>query len=472
MGRRILTHIYDPIFHRLLSVLPGQVLQLAAQLAVRLAKGEVLYLHCWGGHGRTGTVVSIMLHLMYGLGAEESMERCQRVHDVRRIPISVGSPQTEAQREQVCRVVARLIKLRATIARMPVKPLPRVLPVSAKAELTSKAAGTCSSLSTRVSDKTSTSAAKQRPSKLKSVTTKSVTKSEVHASVPAEANSFGNVRCKNGGTGVVEGVDTGAGRQSTAGSVMGRRQWVRGRREAFAPAPNGVGEDVSGWLPNEDASSVTVSTTVSCVGANGSDEAPLAPADASSSGEDDIGAEDKHGEDELSVADNGTGKRSRVRASSWREHEADADLVFAPLFASCQADSGDCDASSSISSSSHGRRKSCMDPPFLEDESDASRTARSNRLRRKSAPGQSPRSAELDLYRATIANDAAKDESDLSPPVSAPVSASASAVPVTPGVTSSSPGSCTGLEQCAPRSRSVSRAAAAAGCSENEGNPR
>ncbi|CBJ33615.1 conserved unknown protein [Ectocarpus siliculosus] len=77
-----------------------KVLQLAAQLAGRLARGEVMYLHCWGGHGRTGTVVCIMLHLMYGLSADEAMERCQHVHDVRRIPISVGSPQTEAQRQQ------------------------------------------------------------------------------------------------------------------------------------------------------------------------------------------------------------------------------------------------------------------------------------------------------------------------------------------------------------------------------------
>lgn len=43
-----------------------------------------------------------------------------------------------------------------------------------------------------------------------------------------------------------------------------------------------------------------------------------------------------------------------------------------------------------------------MDPPFQEEEEEgSSRGARSNRLRRKSAPGQSPRSAERDHSRAT-----------------------------------------------------------------------
>lgn len=43
------------------------VLNLCRQLVDDISKGDVIYLHCWGGHGRTGTVVSIMLHLMYGV---------------------------------------------------------------------------------------------------------------------------------------------------------------------------------------------------------------------------------------------------------------------------------------------------------------------------------------------------------------------------------------------------------------------
>jgi protein-tyrosine phosphatase len=50
---------------------------LAVELVDRLHRGEVIYLHCWGGHGRTGSLVCLMLNLMYGLDAKTSMERCQ-----------------------------------------------------------------------------------------------------------------------------------------------------------------------------------------------------------------------------------------------------------------------------------------------------------------------------------------------------------------------------------------------------------
>jgi protein-tyrosine phosphatase len=74
------------------------VLQLCIDLVKAISEGEVLYVHCWGGHGRTGTIISIMLHLMYGLGPEESMARCQTCHDLRKYPVQVGSPQTQQQR--------------------------------------------------------------------------------------------------------------------------------------------------------------------------------------------------------------------------------------------------------------------------------------------------------------------------------------------------------------------------------------
>ena len=84
------------------------VYRLAVDLVKRVSRGEVLYLHCWGGHGRTGSVVCIMLHLMYGLSAKDAMERCQFVHDLRRVPMEVQSPQKPSQRNQVRRVVAAL----------------------------------------------------------------------------------------------------------------------------------------------------------------------------------------------------------------------------------------------------------------------------------------------------------------------------------------------------------------------------
>ena len=70
---------------------------------------QVLYVHCWGGHGRAGSVVCLLLHRLYGLDAASALFRCQFVHDCRRLPIVVGSPQTTAQRDQVARVIGALI---------------------------------------------------------------------------------------------------------------------------------------------------------------------------------------------------------------------------------------------------------------------------------------------------------------------------------------------------------------------------
>jgi protein-tyrosine phosphatase len=44
-----------------------RVLELARSLVRAISEGEIIYLHCWGGHGRTGTMVCIMLHLMYAV---------------------------------------------------------------------------------------------------------------------------------------------------------------------------------------------------------------------------------------------------------------------------------------------------------------------------------------------------------------------------------------------------------------------
>jgi len=52
---------------------------LALELISRLKNGARIYLHCWGGHGRTGTLVSIILSILYDLTAQEAMTRCQVV---------------------------------------------------------------------------------------------------------------------------------------------------------------------------------------------------------------------------------------------------------------------------------------------------------------------------------------------------------------------------------------------------------
>jgi len=83
------------------------VFSLAKDLVKEIHDGEVIYLHCWGGHGRTGVIVCLMLHLMYGLTADEALQRCQFLHDIRKLPIIVSSPQTFAQKEQVQRIICK-----------------------------------------------------------------------------------------------------------------------------------------------------------------------------------------------------------------------------------------------------------------------------------------------------------------------------------------------------------------------------
>jgi Cyclin-dependent kinase inhibitor 3 (CDKN3) len=47
-----------------------RVLELSRTLVKAISEGQVIYLHCWGGHGRTGTLVCIMLHLMYSVSRD------------------------------------------------------------------------------------------------------------------------------------------------------------------------------------------------------------------------------------------------------------------------------------------------------------------------------------------------------------------------------------------------------------------
>lgn len=61
-----------------------------------LARGETVYVHCWGGVGRTGTLVGCWL-ARHGLSGEEALERLQRL---RAASGKAGrrSPETDAQR--------------------------------------------------------------------------------------------------------------------------------------------------------------------------------------------------------------------------------------------------------------------------------------------------------------------------------------------------------------------------------------
>ncbi len=55
-----------------------------ADVRGRLAAGECVYVHCWGGRGRAGTVGACALATLYGLPADEALARVQAAFDTRR----------------------------------------------------------------------------------------------------------------------------------------------------------------------------------------------------------------------------------------------------------------------------------------------------------------------------------------------------------------------------------------------------
>lgn len=83
-------------------------LALVAALVMRLRGGRRLYLHCWGGHGRTGMVLTVMLAAIYpGLSGEAALDLCQQLHSSRLYNPGHKSPEP-GQRAFVLRMVARM----------------------------------------------------------------------------------------------------------------------------------------------------------------------------------------------------------------------------------------------------------------------------------------------------------------------------------------------------------------------------
>lgn len=67
----------------------------------------VMYIHCWGGHGRTGTIVALLLGIMYDVSADDALALCNAYHAQRRYPgrRQWTSPQTSSQYAQVRRLL-------------------------------------------------------------------------------------------------------------------------------------------------------------------------------------------------------------------------------------------------------------------------------------------------------------------------------------------------------------------------------
>jgi protein-tyrosine phosphatase len=78
-------------------------------LVKRFHDGENILLHCWGGHGRTGTIAAVLLCKLYDISADESLKRVQAVHDCRVEPRGTRSPQSTPQFQQVKRLAKKYL---------------------------------------------------------------------------------------------------------------------------------------------------------------------------------------------------------------------------------------------------------------------------------------------------------------------------------------------------------------------------
>ena len=110
-----------------------KVRALCENIVKKIRSGEKVYIHCRGGHGRTGTIAAIVLYMLYKLSIQQIYDYLQYSHDQRignyfgpcfwtmaldqtepqknRFALGqVPTPQVSCQRRQVERIINDIIK--------------------------------------------------------------------------------------------------------------------------------------------------------------------------------------------------------------------------------------------------------------------------------------------------------------------------------------------------------------------------
>jgi hypothetical protein len=59
--------------------------------------GEKVYMHCWGGRGRSGLVAACLLQSKYGISADESLQHVQQAFQTRGETKHMRVPETDEQ---------------------------------------------------------------------------------------------------------------------------------------------------------------------------------------------------------------------------------------------------------------------------------------------------------------------------------------------------------------------------------------
>jgi protein-tyrosine phosphatase len=78
-----INYIHEPIEDMNVTT-DEKIISLCQNIVHRIkVKREIILVHCAGGHGRTGTVVGCVLHLLYKLSLEQILNYLQFTHDQR-----------------------------------------------------------------------------------------------------------------------------------------------------------------------------------------------------------------------------------------------------------------------------------------------------------------------------------------------------------------------------------------------------
>ena len=68
---------------KILPICCHRVKSVTSEIRNRLESGEKIYMHCWGGRGRAGTLGACLLGDLYGIDAEEALLRVQKAFSTR-----------------------------------------------------------------------------------------------------------------------------------------------------------------------------------------------------------------------------------------------------------------------------------------------------------------------------------------------------------------------------------------------------
>ncbi|MEM7092655.1 MAG: tyrosine-protein phosphatase [Actinomycetota bacterium] len=82
------------------TVSPASYRRILDTIDRSIEAGRPVYVHCWGGHGRTGTVVGCWLS-EHGVDGDDPLERIAWLRRHSEYLTAMESPQTEPQREVV-----------------------------------------------------------------------------------------------------------------------------------------------------------------------------------------------------------------------------------------------------------------------------------------------------------------------------------------------------------------------------------